>query len=76
MRACVSPKTDVIEIEKNRRYGRTVLLCSGMNLNTIKHITVTINGVNIFIKNPASIEVNISKTRVLIIQRAIKLLLE
>jgi hypothetical protein len=67
---------DVIEIEKNRRYERAGLFCSGMNLNTVKHNKVTINGVNVFIKNSASTEVNNSAARQLIIQTAIKLFLK
>tara|TARA_B100000795_G_C22674686_1_gene389316 strand:- start:487 stop:717 length:231 start_codon:yes stop_codon:yes gene_type:complete len=76
VRASVSPKADVIEIEKNRRYGRAGLVCFGMILNTAKHNVVTINGVNVFIKNPASLEVKINTTRQLRIQRANKLFVE
>jgi len=76
VRVSVSPKADVIEIEKNRRYGRVGLFCSGMNLNTVKHIIVKINGVNVFIKNPVSLGVKSNAVMKLKIQRAIKLLLE
>jgi hypothetical protein len=76
VRDSVSPKPDVIEIEKNRRYGRAGLFCSGMILNTVKHNAVTINGVNVFIKNPASLEVKRDTARQLRTQRTIKLFVE